>query len=121
LRALLAEEFQAGDYAWAYEDPVIDTEKIIWKDATRSDTAQRLRHVHSLLQSIDAHIWNPATIKACMWNYAEQEGRGAVLWPLRYALTGKEKSPDPFTVAAVVGKECALERIDTAIKRLDNI
>lgn len=42
-------------------------------------------------------------------------GRGAVLWPLRYALSGQERSPDPFTLVFILGpKESAL-RIARAI------
>jgi glutamyl-tRNA synthetase len=47
---------------------------------------------------------------------------GSVLWPLRAALTGMEKSPGPFEVASVLakglGKETVLERIKVAINKL---
>jgi len=42
-------------------------------------------------------------------------GRGAVLWPLRYALSGQEKSPDPFTIISILGREESLRRIKNAI------
>ncbi|MDO8407812.1 MAG: glutamate--tRNA ligase family protein [bacterium] len=42
-------------------------------------------------------------------------GRGAVLWPLRYALSGQERSPDPFTIISILGKEESLRRLQTAI------
>ena len=50
-------------------------------------------------------------IKAKIMPYADQEGRSEVLWPFRAALTGREKSPDPFTVAAILGKEETLKRL----------
>jgi glutamyl/glutaminyl-tRNA synthetase len=40
------------------------------------------------------------------------------LWPLRVALTGQDKSPDPFTSAYALGREESLKRIDIAIKKL---
>src|SRR5680860_675030 len=43
-------------------------------------------------------------IKTALWNFATEKGRGAVLWPMRIALSGQEKSPDPFTLASVLGK-----------------
>jgi glutamyl/glutaminyl-tRNA synthetase len=46
-----------------------------------------------------------------LWDYAEKEGRGNVLWPLRVALTGKEKSPDPFTMLSILGKKESLSRL----------
>lgn len=42
-------------------------------------------------------------------------GRGAMLWPLRYALSGLDRSPDPFTLIAVLGKQESISRIRTAI------
>jgi len=41
-------------------------------------------------------------------------GRGAVLWPLRYALSGQERSPDPFTLLALLGVEESMRRVKSA-------
>ncbi len=46
-------------------------------------------------------------------------GRGAVLWPLRYALSGQERSPDPFTLISILGPEESLARIQKAIAILE--
>ena len=48
----------------------------------------------------------------------EEGGRGAALWPLRYALSGLERSPDPFTITSIIGVAEALSRIETAISIL---
>ena len=53
-----------------------------------------------------------------MWDYATEEGRGDVLWPLRYALSGRDKSPDPFTLCEILGKEETLARITKALRVL---
>jgi glutamyl/glutaminyl-tRNA synthetase len=53
-------------------------------------------------------------VKEALFGYATDVGRASVLWPLRVALSGKEKSPDPFTLAAIVGKEVTLSRIAAA-------
>ena len=42
------------------------------------------------------------------------EGRGQVLWPLRYSLSGRDKSPDPFQIAGILGKNETLRRIEAA-------
>ena len=42
-------------------------------------------------------------------------GRGGVLWPLRYALSGQERSPDPFTLISILGPGISAERIRTAL------
>ena len=41
-------------------------------------------------------------------------GRGAVLWPLRYALSGQERSPDPFTLLVLLGQEESIHRVERA-------
>ena len=43
-------------------------------------------------------------VKNALWDYATENGRGAVLWPLRYSLSGRDKSPDPFVIASTIGK-----------------
>jgi len=50
--------------------------------------------------------------------YAATVGKGNVLWPLRYALSGEEKSPDPFTLMAALGKDESISRIKRAIDLL---
>jgi len=40
--------------------------------------------------------------------------RGALLWPLRVALTAKQASAGPFEIAEILGKEKTLERIKEA-------
>ena len=49
---------------------------------------------------------------------AAGEKRGDFLWPLRVALSGKEKSPPPQDIAWVVEKEATLLRIRSAMKSL---
>lgn len=44
--------------------------------------------------------------------------RGYVLWPLRYALSGKDKSPDPFSLIEFFGKDESISRIKYAIELL---
>ena len=42
-------------------------------------------------------------------------GRGAVLWPVRYALSGAERSPDPFTLISILGTEESISRLEAAL------
>lgn len=50
----------------------------------------------------------------------ENGGRGSVLWPLRYALSGQEQSPDPFTLIDILGRNESVTRIQRAIKVLQS-
>ena len=54
---------------------------------------------------------NPEAVKAAIWDYATEEGRKNVLQPMREILSGKKQSPDPFTIASVLGKREALARL----------
>ena len=63
------------------------------------------------LETLPDDQFTAAEIKAALMPYADRAGRGEVLWPFRVALTGREKSTDPFTVAAILGKTETLSRL----------
>ncbi len=77
-----------------------------------------LKALADLLKPISDEGFTAAQLKDIVWPYATSQGRGAVLWPLRVALSGKEKSPDPFTIAGLLGKKETLSRIAEALKNL---
>jgi nondiscriminating glutamyl-tRNA synthetase len=108
--------FIAGEFDFFFEDPIVDKNLLVWK-ALKDDAAglqktkDYLKHTLMLVQDIAEDNWNYEGIKNAISAYAEQEGRGNVLWPMRVALSGKEKSPDPFELANILGKEKTVARI----------
>jgi len=75
-------------------------------------TAGRLQRVNELLDAVsEGDFMNPEAVKAAIWDYATEEGRKNVLQPMREILSGKKQSPDPFTIASVLGKREALARL----------
>ncbi len=84
----------------------------------KEDASKHLQAVSEILGKIADESFTALSVKDAVWPYADQEGRGSVLWPLRTALSGKEKSPDPFTIAALVGRQETLARIAQALKNL---
>ncbi len=109
----LSDEAEFGFYKAV---PEYDATNLIWK---RSDKEKTLVHLEKTKELLSKSDFDSAdTIKASIWDYAESVGRGDVLWPLRYALSGKDKSPDPFTLAYIFGKDETLERIEKAISKL---
>jgi hypothetical protein len=46
------------------------------------------------------------------------ENRGELLHPIRYGLSGLEKSPDPFIIAEILGKVETLSRLKKVVKFL---
>jgi len=66
----------------------------------------------------EADFSSPETIKSAIWDYAEEVGRGELLWPLRTALSGNKQSPDPFTLAFVLQREETLSRLQLACDKI---
>jgi glutamyl/glutaminyl-tRNA synthetase len=88
------------------------------KGATAEETVTRLETVASMLRDVHEQHWNAIVVKGAVWEFAEQEGKGLVLWPLRVALSGRERSPDPFTIAEAIGKNETVRRIAVAVDAL---
>src|SRR6185312_3515056 len=82
-----------------------------------SAVKNNLEKVLEMLKSAD-EAFTSENVKEIIFPYATEQGRASVLWPMRIALSGKEKSPDPFTLAGLLGKEKTLERIEKAAKML---
>lgn len=106
-----------GELDYYFAQPDIDLEKIVWKKDVKEGSITHLEKVHELLSSFDKEF-NTENVKEVLWSYAEDVGKGNVLWPLRYALSGRDKSPDPFTLLATLGKKTSLERINFALSKL---
>jgi glutamyl-tRNA synthetase len=113
----IKEHCNSGEYDFFLQSPVHVKDIIVPKKGTSEETKTHLESVYSQLSST-SDTWSQETVKNAVWGYAEEKGRGVVLWPLRVSLTGKEKSPDPFTVAAILGKEETLRRIKDASNAL---
>ncbi len=106
-----------GEYDWAFEQPDYNTELLKWKnDSAVNDVLPRLEKALELLKEIE--FSEIITVKDALWGYAEEVGKGEVLWPLRVAMTGMERSPDPFTCAWILGKEEAIERVELACGKI---
>lgn len=106
------------DLDYYFSEPAYDALSLRWKEEKDLvKTVAHLTSVKSILTDLPDSKWQEESIKAAVWPYAEQEGRGQVLWPLRYALSGKDKSPNPFTLSEILGKEVTLRRIDEALKK----
>jgi glutamyl-tRNA synthetase len=113
----VAKMHEAGEFTYYYEKPAYDFEKIHWKKAENNhEAAIHLAQVQEKISTSEDGIFDSVdTIKSIIWDYADNNGKGNVLWPLRYSLCGKEKSPDPFTLLYILGKEESLSRISNAL------
>jgi glutamyl-tRNA synthetase len=107
-----------GELSYFFFAPTIPKEKLVWKgEGDVTTTTARLLHVRELLEPLPGGAeFTPENVKNALWSYAEAEGRGNVLWPLRYALSGRDKSPDPFQLSGILGKDEVMTRINNAVK-----
>ncbi len=83
---------------------------------TTKNILEQVKHI--LEKTEESDFAGVEQIKSKVWDFAEEKGRGIVLWPLRMALTLQEKSVDPFSMLYILGKEESLARIQSAIELL---
>lgn len=91
---------------------------LAWKESTLAHASAHLAKVRELLDDIKSSDFTSAHLDSIIMPYAQQAGRGEVLWPLRVALSGKQNSPGPFDILAALGKEESLRRIDMGIAKV---
>lgn len=94
-----------------------DKECLKWKqEKDLVNTKEYLKTIIEKLNSIDD--FSKETVKATLWPLAEEKGKGNILWPMRFALSGKEKSPDPFIISEILGKQETIKRLKFAYELL---
>ncbi|PIR89371.1 MAG: glutamate--tRNA ligase [Candidatus Harrisonbacteria bacterium CG10_big_fil_rev_8_21_14_0_10_40_38] len=104
-----------------FELPDYEPKMLIWQDAPASVVAETLESVEKIISNVSDDSFNANRLLEVLSEISDRVGRGAVLWPLRVALSGKEASPGPFEIMDVLGKNETLSRIGVAIKKLGSI
>ncbi len=87
-----------------------------WKTNTDEETLEALQKAQSILENFSDAEWEDKQYIEVALMEAAGEKRGDFLWPLRVALTGAQRSPSPFEVLYVLGKESSLLRLHQAIQ-----
>lgn len=111
---------EAGDSVGFFFTDKIEyaPEMLVWKKSTEEAAKGNLQ---LLLEELSIYQnWSKGALEKSLLEFIKGRGlkNGDVLWPLRVALTGLEKSPPPFDVAGILGKEKTLARIKSAIEKL---
>ncbi len=99
-----ARNLEDGEFDYVLTRPSIDREAL--------ETVEYLPLVRELIFGIPEEEFSPDRIKSAIWDRATEIGRKEVLAPFRKVLTGRERSPDPFTVSWILGKKETLARLD---------
>jgi len=108
--------------AFLLEDvPEYPAERLCWKVQPKGEAVVR---IEALLETVGAMDESEFTLKDIEERVkaliAEKGwGNGDTLWPLRVALSGREKSPGPFEIMSVLGKMKVIRRLEAAKNRLN--
>jgi len=98
-----------------FQDIVCEKEMLRWKKITDEEVQKSLETSQKVLAEIAEKDWTKENLEAKLLEAAGDK-RGDLLWPLRVALTGAQKSPSPFEVAWVLGKNETSRRISQALE-----
>ena len=101
--------------------PAYDAALLVWKKADAGDACENLKRMREqIVQMSDESAATVELIEKTIREYITSNGlqNGNVLWPLRVALSGLEKSASPFELLWALGRATALERIDVALTKL---
>ena len=116
-----------GELSYFFEKPSYNKESLIFKSTKITDSdkykviSSYLSKVIFILENIPSNSFTKEIVKEKLWDYATEVGRGDILWPMRYAFSGLDKSPDPFLLAEILGKEESIERLNFAIQLLQKV
>lgn len=99
-----------------FEPPAPEKNLLKWKEMSDADLQKSLEKSSEIVGEIGEDEWELDNLKNKLMDAADPKNRGKLLWPLRVALTGKEKSPSPFEVAWVIGKGESINRIKKVLK-----
>ena len=108
----LAEMEEQGNLAYFFDRPEVLDEMIVFKDGTPDESKAYLKQVIEKIKDVSEEDWNAENIKELLWVWTDEVGRGQVLHPMRVSLSGAQRSPDPFTLCEVLGKEESLCRLE---------
>jgi glutamyl-tRNA synthetase len=100
---------------WAFDGPSDDPKaRAKWLD---EDGRARLAEVRDALAAVP-EPWTVATVQQALEGVVERSGvkAGKVFQPVRVAITGSTVSPGIFESVALLGREAALERIESALR-----
>jgi len=91
-----------------------DKELLKWKDMSNENLKEALEKDLKIISEIN--LDDPEKIQENILDKIG-EARGEHLWPLRVALSGKEKSASPFELVWLLGKEESIKRIKNALEK----
>lgn len=118
-RVNVLKEFSSeAEYFVSVED--FPAERLLWKTMTPEQGRAALAAAKDVCEKAEQEYESPHAMEAYLKDVIQKRGLkpGEFLWPLRVALSGRERSHSPFEIAYVIGKNETVKRIDRALASL---
>lgn len=117
-----AADLLKGELSCLFSAPTLEKDLLVKKEPPELPglTKEALIAAQELIRGLPEGV-SAQAVKETIMPLAEQfeakgkGGRGGVLWPLRYALSGEERSPDPFTLIHILGAAESNARVKSAL------
>ncbi|MBC8207428.1 MAG: glutamate--tRNA ligase [Kiritimatiellales bacterium] len=103
--------------AFFFSDDYEYDEKAVQKKLLKEGSFQTLEKIAEIFQGLET--FDEATVDKALHDFVEESGLGfgAVMPPVRIAVSGQQSGPDLAPVLSILGKEKVLERIQKTIDR----
>lgn len=98
-------------------DVVCEKNMLRWKDMSDEALRESLMKSKEVLSNIDECAWTLKNIEEKLF-IAAGDKKGDLLWPLRVALSGAQKSPSPMELAWVLDKTESIKRLADAVTKI---
>jgi glutamyl-tRNA synthetase len=113
----IKEMLEKGELDPFYKEPIYEKEKLIYKDTDPAKIVKNLTDTLETVEKTNDIDFTKKNIKIFLMELADKlESRGELLHPVRFALSGLDKSPDPFTLADILGKTKTISRLKKALE-----
>lgn len=105
-----------GELDFFFKQPEYKKEKLVYKNVSAEKISENIKLAIDALENLNEKDFNQENIKTTLMAIAEKlDSRGELLHPVRFALSGLDKSPDPFIIADILGKNETLSRLQKAV------
>ena len=99
-----------------YQRPAVDPKLLAWTGQTPTAAAGCLEQLIDFLTRLPPSDFTAPALERTVKAFIAQrrQANGEFLWPMRVALSGRAASAGPFEIAAALGREETLERLQAA-------
>ncbi|HLD21776.1 MAG TPA: glutamate--tRNA ligase [Patescibacteria group bacterium] len=103
--------------------PTYDPALLIWKKSTKESTIKIVEELLQYIETLSEEQFESKILEELLFPWIKQHGwgNGDVLWPMRFALSGEQKSPSPFELAELLGKKETVKRLYHAKNLLNSL